>query len=101
MPTSFIVVWVSLVVVAYMLRLYCVAALRTQSPKLYELLGKPAYTSRYSWGFLRKVSRYPEFQELTQQARLALRVANALDVVLTILSTLLVLMALRVAFLVR
>jgi hypothetical protein len=98
MPTSFIVVWVILVVAAYMLRLYCVSAIQTQSPKLYELLGKPAYISRYSWGFLRKASRHSEFQELTQRARSALRVASVLDVILTILTILLVLMALRAFF---
>lgn len=95
MPTSFIVVWVTLVIAAYILRLYCVSAIQKQSPKLYELLGKPAYISRYSWGFLRKASRHPEFQELTQQARSALRVASVLDVILTILTILLVLVALK------
>jgi len=97
MSTSFIVVWVSLVVVAYMLRLYCVSAIQTQSPKLYELLGKPAYMSRYSWGFLRKASKHPEYQELTERARSALRVARALDVAITTLSILLVIVALKVA----
>jgi len=98
MSTSFILVWVILVVMAYMLRLYCVSAIQTQSPKLYELLGKPAYISRYSWGFLRKASRHPEFQELTVRARTALRMASALDVIITTLSILLVIIALKAAF---
>jgi hypothetical protein len=96
--TSFIVVWVGLVVVAYVLRVYCVSAIQTQSPKLYELLGKPAYISRSSWRFLRKASQHPEFQELTARARSALQVARALDVVITSLSILLVVIALKVAF---
>lgn len=95
MPTSFIIVWVTLVAAAYLLRLYCVSAIRTQSPRLYELVGKPAYISRYSWGFLHKVSKYPEFQELTHGARSAVRVAIILDVTLTVLTGLLVLMWLR------
>jgi hypothetical protein len=98
MPMSFIVVWVTLVVVAYMLRLYCVSAIQKQSPKLYELLGKPAYISRYSWGFLRKASKHPEFQELTVRARNALRMAAVLDVILTILTILLVIIVLRAFF---
>jgi len=98
MSTSFIIVWVILVVMAYMLRLYCVSAIQTQSPKLYELLGKPAYISRYSWAFLRKASKYPEFQELTVRARSALRMASALDAVITTLSILLVIIALRALF---
>jgi hypothetical protein len=97
MPTSVIVVWVSLVVVAYVLRLYCVSAIQTQSPKLYELLGKPAYISRYSWGFLRKASQHTEFLELTSRTRSALQVASALDVVITTLSILLVIIALKAA----
>jgi hypothetical protein len=97
-PTSFIVIWVSLVVGAYMLRLYCVSAIQTQSPKLYELLGKPAYISRYSWAFFRKASKHPEFQELTVPARTALRVASVLDVILTTLTILLVILALRALF---
>ena len=95
MPTSFVVIWAILVVAAYILRVYCVSAIQTQSPRLYELLGKPAYISRYSWKFLRKASKHPEFQELTQRVRGALQVANVLDVILTISSILLVLMALR------
>lgn len=98
MPTCFIVVWVSLVVVAYMLRLYCVSAIQAQSAKLYELLGKPAYIGRYSWAFLRKASKHPEFQELTERARIALRVASVLDVILTTLTILLVIMAMRAFF---
>ena len=47
---------------------------------------KPAYISRYSWAFLRKVSKHPEFQELTEQARSAVRVASVLDVILTTLN---------------
>jgi hypothetical protein len=97
MSTNFIVVWVILVVIAYVLRVYCVSAIQTQSPKLYELLGKPAYISRYSWGFLRKASRHPEFQELTLRARSALRVARALDVIVATLSILLVIVAVKVA----
>jgi hypothetical protein len=91
MSTSFIVLWVSLVVGAYMLRLYCVSAIQTQSPKL-------SYISRYSWAFLRKASKHPEFQELTVRARSALRVASVLDVILTTLTILLVIMALRALF---
>jgi hypothetical protein len=67
-------------------------------PKLYELMGKPAYISRYSWAFLRKASKHPEFQELTVRARTALRVASVLDVVLTTLTILLVILALRALF---
>jgi hypothetical protein len=69
MPISFVVVWVILVVMTYMLRLYCVSAIQRRSPKLYDLLGKPAYISWYSWGFLRKASKHREFQELTVRAR--------------------------------
>lgn len=98
MPTNFIIVWVILVLMAYTLRLYCVSAIQTQSPKLYELLGKPAYISRYSWGFLRKASKHPEFQELTVRARSALRIASILDVILTALTILLVILALRAFF---
>jgi hypothetical protein len=98
MPTSFIVAWVILVVMAYMLRLYCVSAIQRQSPKLYELLGKPAYISRYSWGFLRKASKHPEFQELTVRARSALRMASVLDVILTTFTILLVIIVLRAFF---
>jgi hypothetical protein len=98
MPTSFIVLWVSLVGVAYVLRLYCVSSIQTQSPKLYELLGKPGLMSRYSWAFLRKASKYPEYQELTERARSALRVASVLDVVLTTLTILLVILALSALF---
>ena len=98
MSTSFIVVWVILAVMAYMLRLYCVSAIQTQSPKLYELLGNPAYISRYSWGFLHKASKHPEFQELTVRARSALQLASVLDVILTTLTILLVIMALRATF---
>ncbi len=98
MPTSFIIVWVGLVVVAYMLRLYCVSAIQTQSPKLYELLGKPAYMGRYSWAFLHKASKHPEYKELTERARSALRVAGVLDVILTTLTILLVITALRAFF---
>jgi hypothetical protein len=97
-PTGFLIVWVILVVLAYVLRMYCVSAIQTQSPKLYERLGKPAYISRYSWGFLRKVSKYPEFQDLTERERSALRFANVLDIVLTIMSSLIALMALRAFF---
>ena len=97
MSTNFIVVWVILVLMAYMLRLYCVSAIQRQSPKLYELLGKPAYISRYSWGFLSKASKHPEFQELTVRARSALRIASVLDVIITTLSILLVILALKVA----
>jgi hypothetical protein len=97
MPTNFIVVWVILAVIAYLLRVFCVSAIRTQSPKLYERLGKPAYISRYSWGFLHKASTYPEFQELTMRARGAVQVARALDVIITALSILLVIIALKVA----
>src|ERR1700733_8680513 len=67
------------------------------SPKLYELLGKPAYISRYSWGFLRKASQHPEFEELTVRARSALQVARTLDVIITTLSILLMIIALKVA----
>jgi hypothetical protein len=98
MTTNFIIFWVILVLMAYALRLYCVSAIQTQSPKLYELLGKPAYISRYSWGFLRKASKHPEFQELTVRARSALRIASVLDVILTTLTILLVIMALRAFF---
>ena len=98
MSTNFIVVWVILVVIAYMLRLYCVSAIQRQSPKLYELLGKPAYISRYSWGFLRKASQHPEFQQLSLPARSAIRIARVLDVILTSLTILLVIMALREVF---
>lgn len=98
MPTSFIVVWVCLVAIAYALRLYCVSAIQRQSPKLYELLGKPAYISRYSWGFLRKASKHAAFQELTGRARSALRMASVLDAILTALTVLLVIMALRAFF---
>jgi hypothetical protein len=98
MPTNFIVVWVILAVIAYVLRVYCVSAIQTQSPKLYELLGKPAYISRYSWGFLHKASRYPEFQELSARARGVVKVASALDVIITVLSILIVIIALKVAF---
>jgi hypothetical protein len=98
MSTNFIVVWVILVVMAYMLRFYCVSAMQTQSPKLYELLGKPAYISRYSWRFLRKASKHPEFQELSVRARTALRIANILDVILTAFTIVLIIMALRAFF---
>jgi hypothetical protein len=98
MPTRFIVAWVILAAVAYMLRVYCVSAIRTQSPKLYELLGKPAYISRYSWTFLRKASKYSEYQELTERARGAIRVAGLLDVILTTLTIPLVIMVLRATF---
>jgi hypothetical protein len=97
MSTNFIVVWVILVVIAYVLRVYCVSAIQTQSPKLYELLGKPAYISRYCWGFLRTASQHPEFHELTVRARGALIVASALDVIITALSILLVIVALKAA----
>lgn len=97
-PASFIIAWALLVVVAYALRVYCVSAIQTQSQKLYELLGKPSYVSRYSWGFLRKASKYPEFRELTKLARNAIRFARLLDVVLTALTGLLVLVALRAFF---
>ena len=95
--TSFIVVWGILAAIAYALRVYCVSAIRTQSPKLYELLGKPAYISRYSWSFLRKASQHPEFQELTLRARITLQVASVLDVIITAYSILLVIIALKVA----
>jgi hypothetical protein len=98
MSTSFIVVWVILVVMVYTLRLYCVSAIQTQNPKLYELLGKPAHISRYSWGFLHKASKHPEFQELTVRVRSALQLASVLDVILTTLTILLVIMALRATF---
>jgi hypothetical protein len=98
MSTNFIVVWVILVLMAYMLRLYCVSAIQRQSPKLYELLGKPAYISRYSWGFLHKASKHPEFQELNVRTRGVVEVARALDVIITILSTLIVFIVLKVTF---
>jgi hypothetical protein len=98
MPTNFIIIWVVLVLIAYTLRVYCVSAIQSQSPKLYELLGKPAYISRYSWGFLRKASKHPEFEELSGWARSALRIASVLDVILTTLTILLVIMALRAFF---
>jgi hypothetical protein len=98
MSRSLIFIWVGLVVAAYMLRLYCVSTIQTQSPKLYEFLGKPAYVSRYSWAFLRKASKHPEFKELTVRARTALRVARVLDVILTTLAILLVILALRATF---
>jgi hypothetical protein len=97
MSTNLILIWVSLVVAAYMLPLYCVSAIQTQSPELYELLRKPAYVSRRSWGFLRKASQHAEFQALTARARSALRVARALDVIITTLSVLLVIIALKAA----
>jgi hypothetical protein len=99
MATSFIAVWAILAVIAYALRVYCVSAIRTQSPELYELLGDPAYISRYSWSFLRKASQHPEFQELTVRARVTLQVARVLDVVITAYSILLVVIALKVALL--
>ena len=98
MATSFIAVWGILVAIAYALRVYCVSAIRRQSPKLYDLLGKPAYISRYSWGFLRKAPIYCEFQELTVRARIALSVALVLDVVITTLSFLLLVIVLKVTF---
>jgi hypothetical protein len=97
MSTNLIIAWGILAASAYALRIYCVSAIRSQSPGLYVVLGKPAYVSRYSWGFLRKASQHAEFQELTVRARVMLQMARVLDVVVTAYSTVLVIIVLKVA----
>jgi hypothetical protein len=79
-------VWVALVSVLYALRVYCVSAIKSQSPQLYEQIGKPASVSRYSWRFLYVVSRSPPFLQLTRRTRLAVHGLQACFLIATVLS---------------
>lgn len=70
---SLVLGWAVVVTLLYGVRAYCVHSIREQNPGLYELLGKPFDISRYSWGFLFRVSRYSQFSELTRVLRYVIR----------------------------
>ena len=72
----------AMIVLVYILRIYCVWVLKTRGPELYEQLGRPAFMSRYSCSFIYRALRQPQFRQLGKPAWYAFRAAQVLDVVL-------------------
>src|SRR5690349_6322600 len=87
--------WIVLVLLLHGLRAYCVLTIRSCTPGLYERLGRPEPVSRYSWGFLQNGAQDSEFAALPRASRYAFRAAQALFVVIVLLSLLVLVLVAR------
>ena len=63
----------------YFLRLWCLWAIESKSPELFNQLGKPPPVGPGSWSFLYRASRYAAFAQLSKAVRYAVWVARMLD----------------------
>jgi hypothetical protein len=63
---------------------------------LYEQLGSPAYVSRYSWSFVYKATRQPQFHGLTLIGRCIFRAIQVLDILMIALTIVIVIQLVQV-----